>query len=140
MLQYSMCTRLYYSFTARRIFDFMFWFFFFLKWAISIIVGRRKWFWGCKDLCNRSTNWPFYLLWKLKAFIAKAKITAKSTQKKTTMTPDTPTKSCLYPRTSFRTCFTGIKRSPSDSFISWSSSPYCDVRSPYSVQAIGFAQ
>lgn len=51
----------------------------------------------------------YHLLWKLKDFIAKAKMTAKITQKATTIIPAIPKKSCLYPKPSLSNCLTGTK-------------------------------
>lgn len=79
-------------------------------------------------------------LWKLNDFIANAKMTAKNMQKPTTIMPDIIKKSCLYPKTSSTNCLTGIERDPSDSFTTLLSSPYCEVRRPYKLQATGFAQ
>lgn len=85
-------------------------------------------------------NFDCHLLWKLKDFIAKAKMTAKNTQKPTTIIADIPKKSCLYPKTISSNCHTGNWLAPSDSVKSLLSSPYCEVRRPYRLQATGFAQ
>lgn len=81
-----------------------------------------------------------HLLWKLKHFIAKAKVTAKTKQKPTTAIPAAPKKSCRYPNWSSSNFFTGTDWTPSASFTSSFISPYWDVRRPYKLHDIGFAQ
>lgn len=86
------------------------------------------------------TSTSDHRLWKLNDFIANAKMTAKNMQKPTTIMPAIVKKSCLYPKTSLSNCLMGIECNPSDSFTTLLSSPYCEVRRPYKLQAIGFAQ